>query len=56
MENVREFNECINAAHDLLGHSDPVKAKLVVLLLEQAFQIGKKTVSNDLVSKLEGSH
>lgn len=49
---MRELNECINAANDMLRHSDPVKAQLVEVLIRKAFDLGKDSAKASLVDSM----
>ncbi len=50
---MRNFNQCINCANDLLRNGDPVKADLVVTLIGRAFELGRENAKQRMVAAIE---
>ncbi len=50
---MRELNQCVNAANDLLRSENPVVAELVVAIIRRAFALGSESAKGSLVSAME---
>jgi hypothetical protein len=50
-----QLNECINAANDMLRSSDPIKAKLVEVLILKAFALGEQSAKGKMVDFAGGN-
>ena len=49
---MRELNQCINAANDLLLRDNPIVAELMVALIHRAFALGSESTKGSLVDAM----